>query len=125
MSDVAQPPVAWTEIPVRDLEAGMAFYGAVTGNTLTKMEMGPNVTAILAGHDGAAGGHLYVGHPSEAGKGPTAHLTCAGAVEEAMERVKAAGGQVVSPVVDIPSGRFAYAIDPDGNSIGLFELKAA
>jgi predicted enzyme related to lactoylglutathione lyase len=37
-----------------------------------------------------------------------------------MERVTANGGQVVSPVVQIPSGRFAYCLDPDGNSFGLF-----
>jgi predicted enzyme related to lactoylglutathione lyase len=37
-----------------------------------------------------------------------------------MERVTANGGQVVSSVVQIPSGRFAYCLDPDGNSFGLF-----
>jgi predicted enzyme related to lactoylglutathione lyase len=28
--------------------------------------------------------------------------------------------KVVSPIVEIPAGRFAYCLDPDGNSIGLF-----
>jgi predicted enzyme related to lactoylglutathione lyase len=27
---------------------------------------------------------------------------------------------VVSPVIAIPAGRFAYCEDPDGNSFGLF-----
>ena len=39
-----------------------------------------------------------------------------------MERVKQAGGTVVSPIIQIPPGRFFYATDPDGNSIGLFEV---
>ena len=48
------------------------------------------------------------------------------AVETALERVWTAGGSVPDiPIVTIPSGRFAYALDPDGNSIGLFEPTAA
>jgi len=37
-----------------------------------------------------------------------------------VERVTANGGQVVSPIISIPSGRFVYCLDPDGNSFGLF-----
>ncbi len=37
-----------------------------------------------------------------------------------MARVFDSGGEVVSPVIDIPAGRFAYCLDPDGNSFGLF-----
>ena len=45
-----------------------------------------------------------------------------GALDEAaMARVAPAGGEIVSPVIDIPPGRFAYALHPDGNSIALFE----
>lgn len=124
MPTQTQPPVAWTEIPVRDLDAASAFYAGVTGQPVTRMQMGPNETAVLGGHDGAGGGHLYVGQPAQAGQGATVHLTCAGRLEEVMERVAGAGGTVVSPPVVIPSGRFAYALDPDGNSLGLFELGA-
>ncbi len=125
MRETMQPPVAWTEIPVRDLDAGMAFYAAITGQALTKTQMGPNETAVLAGYDGAAGGHLYVGTPATPGQGPTVHLTCPGPLQATMDRVTAAGGTVVSPVIDIPAGRFAYALDPDGNSVGLFEANPA
>jgi predicted enzyme related to lactoylglutathione lyase len=38
-----------------------------------------------------------------------------------MEACGRGGGKVLSPVITIPPGRFAYATDPDGNSIGLFE----
>jgi predicted enzyme related to lactoylglutathione lyase len=31
-----------------------------------------------------------------------------------------AGGKVVSDPIAIPAGRFAYCLDPDGNSFGLF-----
>ena len=65
-------------------------------------------------------GHLYPGQPAEAGSGNTIHLAVDGSLDDAMSRVKAAGGQVMSPTIDIPAGSFFYATDPDGNSIGLF-----
>jgi predicted enzyme related to lactoylglutathione lyase len=37
-----------------------------------------------------------------------------------MERVTGNGGRIVSPVIEIPAGRFTYCLDPDGNSFGLF-----
>ena len=65
-------------------------------------------------------GHIYLGKPAEPGSGPTIHLAVPSSVEEAMQRVTENGGTVVSPVIEIPAGRFAYCLDPDGNSIGLF-----
>jgi predicted enzyme related to lactoylglutathione lyase len=41
-------------------------------------------------------------------------------IEAAMERVTGNGGRIVSPVIEIPAGRFTYCLDPDGNSFGLF-----
>ena len=37
-----------------------------------------------------------------------------------MARVSAAGGEVVSPAITIEAGRFAYCLDPDGNSFSIF-----
>ena len=72
-----------------------------------------------------ASGHLYPGKPAPAGTGPTVHLAVAAPIEDGLKRVADHGGQVVSPVIDIPSGRFAYCLDPDGNSFGLFVPTAA
>jgi predicted enzyme related to lactoylglutathione lyase len=116
------PPKAfiWFEIPVTDMDRARAFYGAVLQNDLTLEETGPNPIAMFAAKDQAASGHVYPGKPALSGTGPTIHLAVAAPIEEAIARVTANGGQVVSPVVQIPSGRFAYCLDPDGNSFGLF-----
>ncbi|MEM7024510.1 MAG: VOC family protein, partial [Pseudomonadota bacterium] len=58
--------------------------------------------------------------PAADGAGPTVHLASPDQLENALERVKEAGGKVVSDIVSIPVGRFAYCLDPDGNSIGIF-----
>lgn len=122
MSKAPANSIAWFEIPVRDLGKGKAFYGAVTGYQLKDEQMGPNPTAIFA-YSGdratAISGHLYVGDPAGKGSGATVHLY-ADELEAALARVGEAGGEVVSPIIAIPAGRFAYCRDPDGNSFGLF-----
>ncbi len=115
------PALVWGEIPVANLSAAITFYETVTGRRPVRQQMGPNETAVLAGAEGAAGAHLYEGRPAGDGTGPTLHLVCTATLEATMERCTAAGGRVVSPAITIPAGRFAYATDPDGNSIGLFE----
>jgi predicted enzyme related to lactoylglutathione lyase len=110
----------WFEIPVTDQDRAKAFYSAVTGLALADEEGGPNPMArFAAASEDAVAGHLYPGKPATPGTGPTIHLAVDN-VEAAMDRVTKAGGTVVSPVISIPAGRFAYCLDLDGNSIGLF-----
>ena len=120
-----QTLTAWLEIPVSDLEAAVTYYDTVFGwSSRIVTNMGPNPIAVLNGLDEAAGAHLYQGKPGN-GVGSTVHLTVTDTVEAAAGRTTEAGGQVIGPIVGIPSGRFQYTLDPDGNSIGLFEPKAA
>ena len=120
------PPhaVVWTEIPVTDVARSAAFYEAVIGLPLVRDESGPNPILMFPCADPVHGiaGHIYEGTPASGG--PTVHLAVPWTVEEAGERCVAAGGTVLPGIVTIPAGRFAYATDPDGNSIGLFEPTA-
>jgi uncharacterized protein len=126
MSKMPKDSIAWFEIPVSNLESAKAFYGKVTGYPLKDVVMGPNATAIF-GYSGdedmhasdAVSGHLYEGKPAPKGTGSTIHLAVDN-VDEALQRVGPAGGEVVSEIIAIPTGRFAYCLDPDGNSIGLY-----
>ncbi|MYM55098.1 VOC family protein [Thalassovita mangrovi] len=120
-----QPIVVWSEIPVSDMQKSIAFYETVFGYDMKLDETGPNPIAVLGSALNAVGGHLYPGKPAEAGQGPTLHLAVPGALEDAATRCAQAGGTVLSGPVAIPPGRFVYARDPDGNSLGLFEPKVA
>ena len=122
MTDNPANAAVWFEIPVTDMAKAKAFYGAVVEGALEDQEMGPNPMAVFpyGGAGNGVSGHIYPRKPATGGSGNTIHLAVKGRLEDAMERVSKAGGQVVSPAIEIPAGRFAYCIDPDGNSFGIF-----
>lgn len=118
MPDNPKNAVVWTEIPVTDLERAVRFYSRLLGHEMSIDESGPNPMSVFPS-DGVAG-HLYPGTPSR-GAGPTIHFAVTDGIDAAAERCRAAGGEVTSEPIPLPTGRFVYATDPDGNSIGLFE----
>ncbi|MCE8511438.1 VOC family protein [Ruegeria pomeroyi] len=119
--------LVWGELPVTDMERSLAFYQTVTGAELSIDTSGPNPIAVFkpANTETGVALHLYPGKPAGDGRGPTLHLAAQGALEQTMARVTEAGGEVLSPAIPLPAGRFFYAKDLDGNSVGFFETAAA
>ena len=122
MSFQPQHFAVWAEIPVSDMSRAVEYYESVLQTKLKLSEDGPNpmATFVTADEAGGVSVHLYPGKPAQRGEGPTIHLSCPGLLEETLERVKQAGGEVVSDIIAIPPGRFFYSVDLDGNSIGFF-----
>jgi predicted enzyme related to lactoylglutathione lyase len=122
MTDSSPPNVAvWFEIPVTDMDRAKSFYNSVLQTELKQDDTGPNPMAIFpAATDQGVAGHLYPGKPSDGDSGNTVHLASPDPLEKALDRVRDNGGKVLSDIITIPAGRFAYCRDPDGNSIGLF-----
>ena len=122
MADTAPDnAMVWFEIPVTDMKRAKSFYDAVLKTSLQEDNTGPNPMAMFPVKDMKTGlaGHIYPGEPA-AGKGNTVHLLAPEPLEEALARVGDSGGKVLSDIIALPAGRFAYCADPDGNSIGLF-----
>jgi len=115
--------IVWGEIPVTDLQKSVDFYNEVFGYEMEIDNSGPNPMATLGGSMNTGGAHLYPGKPSP-DRGNTIHIGLADTLEAGMARCTKAGGEILSPPIAIPAGRFAYAKDLDGNSIGLFEAAA-
>ena len=121
MSFTPENFTVWAEIPVTDLDRALTFYNTVFDAELKKDETGPNPMAMFpTSTEGGVAGHLYPDTPAAEGSGPTIHLACPGKLEDAMARVGEAGGRLVSDVISLPAGRFAYCLDTEGNSISLF-----
>ena len=126
MSFTPANSVVWMEIPVRDIERGMAFYNSVFGYDLKRSEDFPNPMAILpTDAPNGISGHIYEGESARPGEGPTIHLAVPDTLEASAQRCAKAGGTIKSDPVPLPMGRFQYVLDPDGNSIGLFEISKA
>ncbi|PCH98849.1 MAG: glyoxalase [Rhodobacteraceae bacterium] len=124
MTNTAQHALVWAEIPTRDLDKAVAFYKSVFKFDIQVVTtMGPHPIGVIeTGNAADVRGHIYSGEPAAAGTGATLHLKIPDTVEAAVSRVLEAGGTVPNDTaIQIPAGRFAYALDLDGNSIGLFE----
>ena len=121
-ASIPENAMVWFEIPVTDMDRAKAFYTSVLAADFHDDDTGPNPMAVFVIKDMQTGlsGHLYPGRPASGGSGNTIHLASPEPLEEALQRVGENGGRVLSPIVKIPPGRFAYCLDPDGNSIGLF-----
>jgi predicted enzyme related to lactoylglutathione lyase len=121
MATNTQNRVVWAEIPVADMDRAMAFYATVLGAPLTMNHEGPFPVAMLpTDNEDGISGNLMPGKPSTNGEGPVVHLNATCDLETAKARVVEAGGKVVSDIIQIPVGAFFYAIDTEGNPLGLF-----
>ena len=120
--DAPQNTAVWFELPASDLDRAIGFYERVLKTKLTlTTDQGPNPYAVFPTRDGmGVSGHIYPGTPAK-GAGPTVHLAVPDTLEATLERAFDAGGEVQPGIIPLPVGRFAYATDTEGNSIGLFQ----
>jgi predicted enzyme related to lactoylglutathione lyase len=103
-------------IPVPDLDEGLRFYCDQLGHQL------------LWRHDAIGQAGLLLPDSTteivlstEVGYAPTWLVA---SLDEALERIAAAGGRVVAQPRTIPVGRLAVVADPFGNRLVLLDLSA-
>lgn len=120
--------ISWFEIPTLQLDRAQVFYESVLGRPMRRETMGPSQGAVFA-YDRAAdgvGGALMMGPsaPTLATGGTLVYLDASPALDAALARVVAAGGQIVLPRQALPPGMgfFAHITDLDGNRVGLHAL---
>ncbi|MGH9146811.1 MAG: VOC family protein [Vicinamibacterales bacterium] len=115
------------EIPFDNKERAMKFYVESFGWRLTDMPQMNYVMAQSVDVDdnqmprepGAINGGLFQ-RPKEA-PSPVVYVDVK-SVDEAIKKVQAAGGKVVTPNTPIPGmGAYARVADTEGNVIGLFQ----
>ena len=113
----AGSPVVHFEIGGRDSAKTQAFYGK-----LFDWEITPNGPAAVIN----TGGEGINGHITTLGHEPYNYVTIYVQVDDAqayLDKAKALGGKTLVPPVPIPTGKFAWLADPDGNLIGLLQPK--
>jgi uncharacterized protein len=114
MNETTTARVVWFEVPAKDTEQALAFYGGLFGWQFERF-------GDADYHTTSAGGGAIAGGAKEQGV-----LTYFGVgdVDAAVERVRDLGGGSGAPE-EIPGvGRYAHCTDPDGNRFGLFQPAA-
>jgi predicted enzyme related to lactoylglutathione lyase len=121
--------LCWNELGTRDVEGAKAFYGELFGWTVAehqiqRSEGGPGPDVYI---EWQLGGSSIGGMMDIAGMLPDevpAHWLVYFGVEDtdaAVEKVKAAGGEVRFGPVDIDAGRFAVVTEPNAEP-GVFAI---
>lgn len=110
----------WYELMTSDPAGAAAFYGAVVGWTIPSEGLqtagGVDYRMIGRGDGGNAGGVLALTADMLAGGARPGWLGYleVGDVDATIDAIKADGGAVQMPAIDLPVGRIAMVTDPQG-----------
>jgi len=110
-------PVVHFEIGCRDTAKTQAFYGQLFDWDITQAGPAANINT---GADGINGHITALGHE------PHNYVTVYVQVDDLqayLDKATALGGKTLVKPVPIPTGKFAWLADPDGNIIGLLQPK--
>lgn len=116
----------WFEIPVSDMPRAVRFYETLFQSALIRENAGPMEMAIFPRRDaGGTTGCLARSEMLKPGdEGTVVYLNADPQLDQALERVKAAGGEILVPRTELPDdiGCFALFRDSEGNRVGLHAL---
>jgi hypothetical protein len=115
------PKVIHFEIPAKDTKRAVAFYEKALGWKFSKYA-GMDYWLATAGDDkepGINGAIILKGdtHPT------TINTVSVSSFEDAVKRIKAAGGEVLGSKMAVPGvGYMAYCRDTEGNILGIMQM---
>jgi len=114
--------MVWFELPVSDLDRAVNFYETAFATRLLTDGRFPGIAMFPRVNDEAVTGALAEvedGQPSS--DGTVVYLNVDGDLDGVLKRAKAAGGEVLKEVAQLPGGMgwIAQLRDLDGNRVGL------
>jgi predicted enzyme related to lactoylglutathione lyase len=114
----AGKPVVHFEIGCRDNAKTQAFYSRLFDWDIKPA--GPSAALINTGAEGINGHITTLGHE------PNNYVTVYVQVDDVkayLDKATALGGKMLVPPIAIPTGKFAWFADPEGNMIALIQPK--
>jgi predicted enzyme related to lactoylglutathione lyase len=109
--------IDYVELVVADIARSKAFYGGAFGWTFT--DYGETYCEFADGR--LKGGFTTGGKPRPGG--PLIVLY-GDDLDDLVERVRAAGGQISKPPFDFPGGRRFHFVDPDGYELAIWSKRS-
>lgn len=118
----AKNAISWFEIPVADVERAARFYGSILDATIQIVDINNGRVGLLPDNGGVGGSlveNAQFGYkPSQ--EGTLVYLDGGDDLNVILNRVEAAGGQVVLPKTGLGDYGFAaYFMDTEDNKVGL------
>ena len=110
-------PVVHFEIGCRDKAKTQAFYSQLFDWDITQAGPAANINTGAGGING---------HITSLGHEPHNYVTVYVQVDDLqayLDKATALGGKTLVKPVSIPTGKFAWLADPDGNIVGLLQPK--
>ncbi|MGH7732527.1 MAG: VOC family protein [Gemmatimonadales bacterium] len=118
--------LCWNELNTRDLPAAKAFYSDVFGWTANDQDMGDMQYTEWKIGERSIGGMMAMPDmvPAEV---PAHWLVYFGTddTDATVAKAESLGATTLMPPTDIPPGRFAVLMDPDGAAFALIKMQAA
>ncbi len=108
--------INYIEIPVRDILATKRFFGEVFHWTFT--DYGPDYIAI--DNAGIDGGFFTSDLVVTTDRGSVLVVLYSSELETTLNKVKAAGGEIIKDIFSFPGGRRFHFSDPSGNEYAVW-----
>ena len=114
----------WFEIPASDYERAEKFYNTIFATQLIPMDgMEGFRMGMFPAEDGVGGGVIQGEGYVPSTEGSVVYLNAGDDLNVVLDRVEAAGGQVILPKTNIgENGYMAYFMDSEGNKVGLHSM---
>jgi hypothetical protein len=123
LHDLSKPgEFCWNELMARDMPAAFDFYSKLFGwKVIQDMDMGPMGTYRVFGlGETQIGGMMAI--PKEAPMPPMwNYYTEVSDLDSAVERAKKKGATLMNGPMDVPGGRVAQLMDPQGAAFALHQ----
>jgi predicted enzyme related to lactoylglutathione lyase len=114
------PKIVHFEIPVDNAQRAGAFYHDVLGWEISRFGDEP-YWLVRAGEDSEQGANGALVAREDLHRSPVL-IAAVSDVDGVLRRVESCGGKVVQGKLAVPGmGWSAYVLDPEGNTIGLFQ----
>lgn len=112
------------QIPVLDFDRALAFYSKVMGYKLEEMQLEDVKLGVFRcdDDDGVSGTIILGGDQKPSREGSLIYLQCNNDLNEHLEKVEEAGGEIHIKKTELGPGVGFYAIihDTEGNRVGLY-----
>jgi predicted enzyme related to lactoylglutathione lyase len=112
----AHEKLNYVEYPARDLQATKAFFQAAFGWTFE--DYGPDYIAFA--DQGLDGGFFRSPKAASTTDGSALLVFYSDDLEDTLQKVQTAGGQIVKPTYAFPGGRRFHFQEPSGNEFAVW-----